>query len=423
MKIIRFSPYITSEPDYTKNTTGFGRSVWDIAKNWYNLDMQKVIIYSKRSKKINDKLEIIGINIFKIYKLLNIKYMVMAIKIIIKYHKKSFQMDNLKVYLKLILSFCSINELKKMIVAEKPDAIYIHGISYESLAFIQASFEINTPVFVNLHGIISLTNPKYCFKSNLEIDSLKYLIERKCNISFISTGIKFAYENEFNIDFSKTNTKIVVNGANVLRQNKLISEKERMYKLKNLVGENFDYFLLSVGSITVDKGQHRIIKSLKKLPKNILEKTKLLVIGDGPNLKNCMELVSQLNIERNVSFLGYIENNKLSEYYMCSTLLAQVSKGPGFSRMYFEAMSFGTPAIACKLQPGILDIYNPSFMILSKDFSSYEISQAILQVIKKSWDREKISYIPNEYSWKSRSNLYREFITNILDKEYNKNSF
>lgn len=71
---------------------------------------------------------------------------------------------------------------------------------------------------------------------------------------------------------------------------------------------------------------------------------KLVILGDGPSIKACKDLVNELKMEKNVFFTGFVEdirpyiNN--SEYYL------QTSSSEGLSISLIESMSVGLIPIA-----------------------------------------------------------------------------
>ena len=55
--------------------------------------------------------------------------------------------------------------------------------------------------------------------------------------------------------------------------------------------------------------------------------------------------VKNLNLEKEVSVLGYVSTKNLIKYYNCSDIFIMLSKGEGFGIVYLEAMSCGLPTI------------------------------------------------------------------------------
>lgn len=76
--------------------------------------------------------------------------------------------------------------------------------------------------------------------------------------------------------------------------------------------------------------------------------THLYIVGDGPFKKNYMELVNSLGLQKNVTFTGYLNHQRLSVLASSVDICVFPSLYEPFGNMILEAMACGKPVITLK---------------------------------------------------------------------------
>lgn len=104
--------------------------------------------------------------------------------------------------------------------------------------------------------------------------------------------------------------------------------------------------IIFIGRLCYQKSPIILIKSLLCLPKDLLKKIKVKIVGDGPDLHLLKKFVIENGLSENVSLLGRLSRKDIFELLKKSDLFVLVSKYEGFPRSILEAMSFGLPIIA-----------------------------------------------------------------------------
>ena len=85
---------------------------------------------------------------------------------------------------------------------------------------------------------------------------------------------------------------------------KINYDKEVIDNLKNSLGLNTtDPIILFVGRVAKEKSIDEILYALPRVIQH-LPTTKLVIIGDGPEMATLKTLAMHLGIEKNISFLG-----------------------------------------------------------------------------------------------------------------------
>ncbi|MDD5439061.1 MAG: glycosyltransferase [Candidatus Omnitrophica bacterium] len=108
--------------------------------------------------------------------------------------------------------------------------------------------------------------------------------------------------------------------------------------------------VISAGRLAKQKGFDILLKAFSLVRQRT--QARLLILGDGTELAALRELSNKLNIDKDVSFLGFQENPfnliKHSEIFVLSSLWE------GFGNVIVEAMACGTCVVAsdCSFGPG-----------------------------------------------------------------------
>jgi len=103
-----------------------------------------------------------------------------------------------------------------------------------------------------------------------------------------------------------------------------------------------DILLITVGRLVPRKALQDLIRVIGVL-KN--PNIKLVVIGDGPERKNLVELASSLNVSDRVIFSGYISDEEKFQLLNISDIYASSSQHEGFGIVFLEAMALSLPIV------------------------------------------------------------------------------
>jgi glycosyltransferase involved in cell wall biosynthesis len=187
-------------------------------------------------------------------------------------------------------------------------------------------------------------------------------------------------------------TCVIHNGIDIerLQQQSPINVKALFNFSKNT------FVLAALGSLISRKGTDIIIEALAHLVKpSVIKKTsteqlteqskkqsipvQLLIIGDGPELKNLQQQVKQLTLEKYVTFVG--ESQNAFAYLRGGVdLLISAAREEAFGLFFAEAGLAGIPVLAPKIG-GINEIViDKKTGVLVKNLSSTTLSQAIISL-------------------------------------------
>ncbi|MEI7604187.1 MAG: glycosyltransferase [bacterium] len=122
-----------------------------------------------------------------------------------------------------------------------------------------------------------------------------------------------------------------------------------------------DKIVLFLGRITMQKGAEYFIQAAAKVLR-FLPDTIFVMVGDGDKLQECIDLVNELNIEKNFIFTGFLTGHNKERMYSSADLFVMPSVSEPFGVVALEAIRSGTPVIVSKTS-GAAEIINNSLKI------------------------------------------------------------
>lgn len=118
------------------------------------------------------------------------------------------------------------------------------------------------------------------------------------------------------------------------------------------------FFFGMVAQFRKEKDHKGLIKAFRVL-KNQGYTSKLILVGDGPKLKESQELVQKFNLDRDILFVGRLEPTKVPLFLKTLDVFVYSTFREGMPMAVLEAMASGLPIIATDAE-GIPDIFNTS---------------------------------------------------------------
>lgn len=150
-------------------------------------------------------------------------------------------------------------------------------------------------------------------------------------------GISNAVVKRFQEKYPNTNCEVIYNLIDV----------EKIKNKANLKEIHFDneLNLISVGRIHNMKGYDRLVKVFNRLnQENQLDKVKLRIIGDGPDMNMIKTMVCNYKLENKIDVMGKKKNP--FPYVKASDAFLMCSRYEPFGLVVLEAMILGVPIIS-----------------------------------------------------------------------------
>ncbi len=134
------------------------------------------------------------------------------------------------------------------------------------------------------------------------------------------------------VDVEKFEARFLKDDNNRLKENLGIKEKDRV--------------IITTSRLVEKNAVDDLIKSIKELKIiNYELPIKLLILGTGEKEKALKNLTKDLELEKEIIFLGHIFHNELPKYLAISDIFIRPSLSEGLGNSFLEAMAVGLPVI------------------------------------------------------------------------------
>ena len=297
--------------------------------------------------------------------------------------------------------FTCFSQLQKLIKTEKPDMIIAERTT--SYGFLAASTGVQ-PIAIAQQGITDLW-PIGSF-----MIPFKRILQ---NYAFKKATIIHAWGDAMTESMLKSN----VNMNKVL----ILPKGIDLHKFHNKSVQVDDkIYAIVTRSLTADYRHEVVLKafSILKLKKIDFE---LTIVGDGIKLENLRKLAKDLNIDKEVIFLGRISNDKLPNLLQKSNFYISMPITEGVSASLFEAMATGCYPIVTNLKGNrywikhrengqLIDIDNPE-MLAEEIIWAFENTdyRNNVTIINRLFIEKNVDYNTN---MQIIANKYHELINN-----------
>ena len=116
-------------------------------------------------------------------------------------------------------------------------------------------------------------------------------------------------------------------------------------KLKAKYKLNKDDFIIGcVGRIAKEKSLDKLLKSFKDL-RELNNRCKLILVGDGPELEELKKLSKDLNLKDNVVFTGLVQYADIPTYYNLFNIMVSFSQTETQGLTIIEGLAASKPVI------------------------------------------------------------------------------
>jgi len=227
----------------------------------------------------------------------------------------------------------------------------------------------------------------YCLITPLIRKSWKKAKSVDANSQYLK---KLAQEAE-----SDLKIKVIPNGIDA----KIFSPAKKLVQKKQIVCSS---------RLGKRKGIEYLIKAMPRVLKTLPE-TKLVLIGEGVEKDELVNLTKQLGLNRQIIFKGQVEHKKLPLIYHQSSLFVSPSLSESLSNSLLEALAAGLPVVATKVG-GNPELVNTKNGLLVPPANSQRLAKAIIKLLTQPALRKKLGQASRQtvkqHTWSKTAKEY-----------------
>jgi len=217
---------------------------------------------------------------------------------------------------------CSPKNIRRVVKSWNPDMIHAHD--FRASVFSAFSFT-GVPVVSHLH-----TSNRWMRK--FSVNSLVYVTALPKLKKIISVSNALVREMSFS-RFMKNKLRVIPN----------IIDVEQIILKANSCNNNQEHDVAFIGRLSPEKDPLKFIRIVSKLQK-LNSQINAVMVGDGPLMRTCEELVKELKLENNITLVGYQTNPY--PYLKNTKMLLVTSSYEAYPLVVLESFALGKPVLA-----------------------------------------------------------------------------
>ncbi|OCS89449.1 N-acetyl-alpha-D-glucosaminyl L-malate synthase BshA [Caryophanon latum] len=224
------------------------------------------------------------------------------------------------------------SKIAEVVKEQKLNVMHVHyAIPHAVCAALARSMsDVDFGIVTTLHG----TDITVLGQDASMIQPIKYGIEASDIVTAVSTALK---EQTYELIDTNKPIETVYNFVD-----ERVYAPQQVEHLKEHFGVAEDEkVLIHVSNFRKIKNVDHIVETFLKVREQM--RTKLLLVGDGPEMNRITQLVKDSPYKNDVLFLGRQEN--VAELYSISDLMLLMSSKESFGLVLLEAMACGVPGI------------------------------------------------------------------------------
>lgn len=197
------------------------------------------------------------------------------------------------------------------------------------------------------------------------------------------------------------------NGQDEIKPLEQIKEANLELRKKHNIDKNCTV-LLTVSRLKNWKKVDRAIYTLSELKKQN-KNVKLIIVGDGEEYDNLVQLSKQLNVQDSIIFTGSIKQEDVWKYYSCSDIFLSLYDISNVGNPLMEAMRYGKAIITINNgNTNEIIKNNLNGILLPSNFTINKIVEKAIKLMEDEKIRKALGKNAKEYSekilwtWKER---------------------
>lgn len=403
MKILMITPYVTinSRKEFTRNKTGFGYMVMDIARSVARTEQVTLLATDTRGEGFDhDGVRFLGRSVGSyLAALLSCLSPMVVVRLVRKYRMQR------GTWLRLWYYWLMTGYLHQLLKKEKFDIVHIHGCGFATELWMQMCRRRRQKFVVTLHGLNSFSDTVRLEPAGkkYERDFLRRVTDGEFPVTVISTGMKRIIEKTYGVKDCK-NITVVCNSFSFADEESVGGNfrVRRIYQLQEDAR-----ITLCVGNIGKRKNQAQLIRAFELLPEKLARQTYILFLGGGQEPGMSIERLSDgCQYKEHFIACGVVDKELVPVYYSQGNGVALMSLSEGFGLSLIEGMHFGLPAMSFTDVDAFEDIYDSCAMVGVLEHSDKAVAEGLERLLTGEWNRAAIKAYSKKFESENMAKQY-----------------
>lgn len=390
-------------PRFKGDHCGAGTTIFDMSRNFHAGHGVDVSVVAPNYPEIKKYEEMEGLKVYRFSYFWPRKFQKLAYGAGMPTNMRRYKLAKIQVPLFVINFF-----LRAFNVARKSDIIHIHWI-LNGLIGVPLGMIFRKPMVLNVHRVVSSGK----WMSVL----IKFIVSRVDYIIFNS-----AYTRDELLKIAQPKAHCVIPCT-------IDPEKfkpgERGALRKKLGLSDDIRIIFYVGYLIEKKGIRYLIEAMPAILEKI-PNAHLVLGGGGIDLEKLKAYAKELGLEKNVTFLDWVKNDQLPDYYrdadvfVLPSIIDSNGETETLGIVLLEAMACGTPVVGSNVG-GIPDAVNPEAGFLAEPKNPASLAEKLILLLSDENKRKQMGeaatkWARTTFSWKNVSPKYMEIYDKVLKR-------
>jgi len=309
--------------------------------------------------------------------------------------------------------------IKKILVENSIDLIFLYGVATNGIQCIELSRELNIPIIFRAldvaHKLVRIP-----FLQN-HTKKLEKSIFSSADLVLTTTPQLSNYAEE--MGSNSDCIKYFPLGVNS-RYFKPMKKNNEL--LQELGIQTNDRIILFMGTLYPFSGIDHILKNFHLL-QNQIKQIKFVIIGGGPDFNRLKSLSNELQLNKNIIFTGFVEQKKIPEYIaitdIClSSFAINILTDSIIPTKILEYLACGKPVLSTPLKGTVELLPNENYGIVYSQLDDFISSIEKLLQNKTQLDKlgeNGFSYIKKNHYWDSLADQLIKIFDNLIKNQNN----
>lgn len=288
----------------------------------------------------------------------------------------------------------------------RPDFVHLH--TCQSVVFLEAGITEVEQTVVTIHGDFGATGPARYARMESALTRMPLRV-----LSFVTSDIKKSWYAKFGRPLAPV--AVVLNAYD----SQSFFRCDLPHRLKG--GEKKVYHLVSIGNVSKNKGQSRVVEAIVRFSKlGAPYKIRYTMVGQSMPVdfaKSILKTASDTGVS--VEHHHYLPPNEIRTLLWAADYMILASENEGFGLVFLESIACGTPVVLSKTLPicreeGIISSHNS---VLLESHTVEAILEFLKELPQKIFTDFEVSDNCSNFTWKNAGRQYRNILTGRAEYE------